>query len=75
MIETYTEELISELGEDATWKALHDRRETINLTIVATPTNDAAATGSKKQEETCTVRFVIDEEAVAASGLDGAIAI
>lgn len=75
VIETYTEELISELGEDATWKALHDRRETINLTIVATPTNDAAATGSKKQEETCTVRFVIDEEAVAASGLDGAIAI
>ena len=75
VIDEYTKELISELGEDATWQALRDRRETINLTIVATPTDAAAATGSKEQEETCTVRFVIDEEAVAASGLDGAIAI
>ncbi len=79
VIEKYTNGIVSELEtenlSDPTWKDLYDYRSEINLTIVATPKNNDAATGSKEQEETCTVRFVIDEEAVAASGLDGAIAI
>lgn len=73
VIDKYTNGIIAELKEfgytNPTWGDLNSHYKSIKLTITA-----ALKATDKTEEERCTVRFVVDRDAVAGDTLDSAIA-